>query len=190
METQLRKTFAYLNKFFMVPLFRLGFGRWIGTPFGGYIMVLQVRGRKTGKTRFAPVNYAIENGAVYCLSGFGVTADWYRNLRANPHVTAMLPSGALAGVAEPVDESAERLRVLRRVLINAGFAGFFYGYDPRHVSDERLEATTREVVAIRIRPTGIGAGAHDPGGWAWVFTLALNLALFVWLGCKLKPRGK
>ena len=55
----LRKVFRLLNKYFMVPVFRLGLGTWVGTPFGGYVMVLQLIGHKTGKTRYAPVNYAI-----------------------------------------------------------------------------------------------------------------------------------
>ncbi|MEW5717100.1 MAG: hypothetical protein AB1817_00590 [Chloroflexota bacterium] len=68
-EARAWRGFSYLNRYFMVPMFRLGFGPWIGAPFGGYIMVLKVIGRKTGKTRYALVNYASENGNVYCLAG-------------------------------------------------------------------------------------------------------------------------
>lgn len=169
---KLRRVFFYLNKFFMVPMFRLGLGPFIGSPFGGYIMVLKVIGRKTGKTQYAPVNYAIENGNVYCLAGYGTISDWYRNLRAHPNIEVLMPGGAIAGVAEQVTDSDERLRMLRRVLINAGFTGFFYGYDPRTASDERLRDSTRDVPVIRIRPYGIGAGASDPGGWAWLVVIA------------------
>ncbi len=80
----LRRVFWYLNRYFMVPMFRLGLGPLMVNPFGGYIMVLKTIGRKTGKVRYSPVNYAIMNGNVYCLVGFGHIADWYRNLRANP----------------------------------------------------------------------------------------------------------
>jgi hypothetical protein len=60
----MRRFFRFLNKYFMVPLFRLGFGPFFGNPFTGYIMVLKVLGRKTGKLRYAPVNYAILDGKV------------------------------------------------------------------------------------------------------------------------------
>jgi len=190
MENPLRRIFWYLNRYFMVPMFRLGFGPFMGSPFGGYIMVLKVIGRKTGKVRYTPVSYAIENGNVYCLAGFGKRADWYRNLRAHPNIEVIMPGGAIAGIAEEVTDPDERLRMLRRILINAGFAGLFYGYDPRTVSDEQLIKTTHDVPVMRIRPVGIGNGASDPGGWAWVLTVASTVLFFVWLiGRRQKSEG-
>ena len=67
----MRFFFKILNTLFMVPMFRLGLGPFFGNPITGYIMVLKVIGRKTGKVRYVPVNYAIRNGSVYCLAGFG-----------------------------------------------------------------------------------------------------------------------
>lgn len=180
-ENTLRRVFWYLNRYFMVPLFRLGLGPWMGSPFGGYIIVLKVIGRKTGKVRHAPVNYAIENGNVYCLAGFGGLSDWYRNLLAHPNVEVIMPGGTIAGVAEQVTDPDERLRMLRRIMINAGFAGFFYGYNPRTVSDEQLLDSTRDVPVIRIRLRGIGSGASDPGGWAWVWSVIGTLLFIGWL---------
>lgn len=179
-EQKLRRVFFYLNKFLMVPLFRLGFGPWIGSPFGGYIMVLKVVGRKTGKVRYTPVNYAIENGNVYCLAGFGTQSDWYRNVLVYPNIEAIMPGGTIAGIAEQVTDPNERSRILRQVLIHAGFAGFFYGYNPRTVSDERLLDSTRNAPVIRIRPYGIGSGASDPGGWVWIISIGSMLTFFVW----------
>ena len=67
----MRRFFWFLNKYFMVPMFRLGFGPVFGNPLVGYIMVLKMVGRKTGKLRYAPVNYALQAGEVYCIAGFG-----------------------------------------------------------------------------------------------------------------------
>jgi hypothetical protein len=64
----MRRFFWFLNKYFMVPMFRLGFGPFFGNPITGYIMVLKVIGRKTGKLRYAPVNYAIMDGTSTCAS--------------------------------------------------------------------------------------------------------------------------
>jgi deazaflavin-dependent oxidoreductase (nitroreductase family) len=179
----MRRFFWFLNKYFMVPMFRLGFGPFFGNPFSGYIMVLKVVGRKTGKLRYAPVNYAILDGKVYCISGYRQGSDWYRNLRAHPAIEAILPGGVVAGTATEITDPAIRLIIIRRVLQNAGFAGFFEGYNPFRISDEELARKTADMPLVCIQPTGLGSGASDPGGWAWVWTpvFLIVLALVIWL---------
>ena len=164
----LRSIFWFLNKFFMVPVFRLGIGPLFGNPIWGYMMVLKTTGRKSGKTRYSPVNYAIMNGNIYCMAGWGHIADWYRNLLSNPNIEMILPCGALTGIAEEVTVSAERITILRKVLKAGGFAGFLLGVNPYTVSNEKLAEKTKEIPLIRIRPCGIGSGASDPGGWLWI----------------------
>jgi deazaflavin-dependent oxidoreductase (nitroreductase family) len=179
----LHRVFRQLNRFFMVPAFRLGFGPFMGSPFTGYIMVLKTIGRKTGAVRYTPLNYAIMNGSVYCLPGWGPTAEWYRNLRARPSIEVLLPSGALAGVAEDVTDPEESLRAVRQVLKNGGFAGFFLGFNPFTVPDEVLRERTSSLPVVRIRPTGVANGAADPGGWLWITLWLVTPAVIavVWL---------
>ncbi len=178
-DSMARRVFKTLNRYFMVPMFRLGFGFFFGTPFGGYIMVLRTVGRKTGKTRYTPVNYALMNGQVYCVSGFGKGAHWYTYLKAEPRLEMIMPGGALFGVAEDVVDEAERTRAIRQVFKNGGFAGFFEGFNPRTASDEELLAKCQHTVVVRIRPEGLGSGAGDPGGWAWVVTVAATVGILL-----------
>jgi deazaflavin-dependent oxidoreductase (nitroreductase family) len=89
----MRHFFHSLNKFFMVPIFRLGLGPIFGNPFSGHIMVLKMVWRKTGKLRYTHVNYTLENGGIYCLAGFGRISDWYRNLKASRDVEVILQTG-------------------------------------------------------------------------------------------------
>jgi deazaflavin-dependent oxidoreductase (nitroreductase family) len=66
-----------------VPLFRAGLG-WL---FGGRLVLVEHRGRRTGRPRRSVVEVVARGrgtGAVTVASGFGGTADWYRNLRAHP----------------------------------------------------------------------------------------------------------
>ncbi len=93
MPAWLKKLFWFINRFLMVPFFRLGFGSLMGNPFTGYIMVLKVTGRKTGKTRFAPVNFAIQNGRIYCISGGRRGSDWFANILANPQLEVIMQIG-------------------------------------------------------------------------------------------------
>lgn len=177
----LRKIFWFLNTFFMTPAFRLGLGSLLGTPFGGYMMVLKVVGRKSGKIRYAPVNYAIRDGFVYCLSGGRKTSDWYRNLLANPNVELLMPGGAVFARAEEISDPGERCVVARQVLKNAGFAGFFEGYNPHTISDSDLQEKIADLPVIRFLPLGLGSGSFDAGGWGWVWPVLATILIIFWL---------
>ena len=182
----MRRFFWFLNKFFMVPLFRLGFAPFFGNPFSGYIMVLKIVGRKTGRLRYAPVNYAIHDGKVYCMAGFGRTSDWYRNLRVNTSIEAILPGGAISGTAQEVHDLTEQTLVIRQILKNAGFVAFLDGFNPYRIKDSELQERTVDMPLVSIQPAGLGSGASDPAGWAWVwaplFTILLILAIWLILG--------
>ncbi len=182
----MKRIFWILNKFLMVPIFRLGLGPLLGSPFGGYVMVLKPIGRKSGKTYYTPVNYAIRKGHVYCVSGGRRTADWFRNLLAHPEIEIILPGGAIFARAEEVSDSVERREAARQVLINAGFAGFFEGYNPRTISDAALEEKISDLPVLRFTPLGVGNGTFDPGGWAWIWGIFLTL----WSVYRLASRRK
>jgi len=183
-----RRVFRTLNRYFMVPMFRLGLGSFIVNPFSGYIMVIRTIGHKSGQTRYAPMNYAIQEGNVYCMAGFGQITHWYRNLRANPRVELLMPGGNLTGIAEQVTDPGERLRALRQILKNGGLAGLFMGFNPRTAPDEQVVEKCEGLPVIRIRPAGITRGAADPGGWLWLLWAGVAAApiLMRWFGKKRK----
>jgi deazaflavin-dependent oxidoreductase (nitroreductase family) len=175
----MRRIFWYLNKYFMVPMFRLGLGPIFVNPLVGYIMLLKTIGRKSGKTYFTPVNYAIQHGYVYCISGGRQTSDWFRNVLANPEIEIILPSGAIFARAKEVNDVDEKLKLTRQVFINAGFAGFFEGYNPRRISDEELRNKIADLPLLRFQPLGLGNGAADPTGWAWIGVFVITI-LIIW----------
>jgi deazaflavin-dependent oxidoreductase (nitroreductase family) len=179
MPNGLRRIFRFFNRCFMVPMFRLGMGPFFGNPFSGYIMVIKTLGRKSGKTRYSPVNFAILNGCVYCVAGFGRASDWYRNLSAAPRVDLILPGGGVSGVCETVSDPVEQRLALRQILKNAGFAGFFEGFNPFTVSDDELLRKAGNLPVVRIRPNGLANGPSDPGGWAWISVLLIIIILLV-----------
>jgi deazaflavin-dependent oxidoreductase (nitroreductase family) len=180
MDDFLRRIFRLLNKFFMVPVFRMGLGRFMGNPVSGYIMVLKTIGRKSGLVRYAPVNYAVLDGKIYCLSGFGKLSHWYKNLQAQPQIDLILPSVTLSGEAATVTEPDEWLTAARQILKNSGFAGLLAGINAFSISDEDLREKGKDMVVIRITPNGIFAGTADPGGRFWVWlTMATIIALII-----------
>lgn len=181
MSPLMRRVFWFLNKFFMVPVFRLGFGAFFGNPFAGYIMVMKVIGRRTGRMYFTPVNYAIYKGEVYCISGGRASSDWFRNLLANPDVDLILPSGSIHAHVDEAADPELKLILSRQILKNAGFAGFFEGYNPFTITDAELAQKIADLPLLRFHPRGLGNGPFDAGGWAWVWAFVITAILMVLL---------
>ncbi|MGB2895767.1 MAG: nitroreductase family deazaflavin-dependent oxidoreductase [Anaerolineales bacterium] len=179
-EQRLRRVFKIFNRF-MLLLWRLGLGRWMKWPkFSGAIMVIKHTGRKTGLTRFTPVNYAVVNGDIFCTAGFGSVSDWYRNLLANPQVEVWLADDRWAGVAEDVSDSKDRGALLRQVIIASGFAGPLFGVDPKKLTDADFEKLMDGYRLIRIERKEAVTGAGGPGDLAWIWPLStIMLLLFL-----------
>ena len=179
----LRQGFKYGNKF-MLLMWRLGMQRWgMSNPYLGYIMVLTHTGRKSGRLRRTPVNFADSKGDIYCVAGFGAVADWYRNLSADPHVQVWLPDGSWwAGEAQDVTDlpDEQRLPLLRHVLINSGFAAYAAGLNPRSMSDAALNAATADYKLVRIRRNEARTGPGGPNDLAWLWpAVAAVMALLL-----------
>jgi deazaflavin-dependent oxidoreductase (nitroreductase family) len=177
-EESLRQAFKTLNRF-MLLMWRLGLGYWINFWPGvvGRIMVITHTGRKTGLRRRTPVNYALIDGEIYCIAGFGKLTDWYRNIIANPDLEVWLPDSWWAGVAEDISDSEDRLSLLREVIIASGFAGRLAGLDPYNMSDEAFTEATAEYRLLRIRRSAPRTGPEGPGDLAWIWPLATLLLL-------------
>lgn len=176
-DEKLRQGFRWLNPF-MLLLWRSGLGpmlNWFPTLLGRY-MVITHTGRKTGKRHQTPVNYTIYNGEVYCVAGFGPKADWYRNLKANPQVEIWLPDGWWGGLAEEVFEQADRLKIMRQVLIHSGFAGRMAGFTPE-MPEEALLELTRDYCLLHIRRVVARTGPGGPGELSWIWPLATFILL-------------
>ncbi|MBI4514399.1 MAG: nitroreductase family deazaflavin-dependent oxidoreductase [Deltaproteobacteria bacterium] len=180
-EERLRRGFKYFNRF-MLLLWRLGLGAWVNAwpALGGRIMVLVHTGRRSGRRRFTPLNYAIISGDVYCLAGFGSGSDWYRNILAQPQVELWLPEGWWAATAEELAGAGAQSEWLRAVLLNSGLAARAAGIDPLRITDEALRAATATYHLIRLRRTAARTGAGGPGELAWVWPVATVL-LLLWL---------
>ena len=75
-EAQLRKLFRGFNRF-MLSLWRLGLGGY-GNPskFGGAVMVIKHRGRKSGLIRYAPVNFAEVEPYMPITGALQAAAKW------------------------------------------------------------------------------------------------------------------
>ena len=180
-ETQaaLQQGFKYLNRY-MVLMWRLGLGKWLNsapTLLGRYMVIVNV-GRKSGQKRFAPVNYALADGQVYCVAGFGAGSHWYQNIMATPQVELWLPDGRWAAQAVDVTDSDDAIAKIRQVLIASAFVAPLVGIDPHTMPDAELAAATADYRLIRFERGESITGANGPGELAWVWPL-LGLVLLL-----------
>ena len=168
-----------LNRWFMIPALRLGLGPWIGTPMGGYILLLQVRGRRTGRLRSIPLSYLIADGAIWVMAGFGIQTQWYRNLMARPEVEVRLPGRSVRCEAQVCVDPVIRTTMLPRLTRAAGVPGVLIGCNPWRASDERIVALLAGIPLIRLVPMSgrLAPGPDDPGGRAWIWRQAAVAAL-------------
>ena len=188
-DPYLRTAFKAFNRCFMVPLYRAGLGAWASTPITGYMVLLQVRGRKTGLLRETPLAYVIAEGAIWVLAGFGPKTEWYRNLVVDPRVEASLPARRFAGTAVEELDPRVRARILPALLRSMPLPGSMIGLNPFTAPDEAIIKALDWVPLIRITPDGewLEPGADDPGGSAWIWRQALVLVAS-WLALRLAGR--
>lgn len=178
-----RRAFRLLNRWVTVPLLRAGLGPWLGTPVGGWVLLLGTRGRVSGHVHHVPLSYLIADGSVWVLAGFGRRCDWYRNVLADPSVEVTLPGRTRACIAEEMRHAAVRQRIIPRLVRATGVPGYLTGCDPFRASPERLLAATAWLPLIRLRPVGepLVAGPDDPGGLGWIWRQAVVLIIGGWL---------
>ena len=177
LQPYVRPAFIRLNRWFMIPVHRAGLGAWLATPVMGYMLLLRVRGRKSGLVREIPLSYLVAEGSAWVLAGFGETTEWYRNLLVDPHVEVVLPGRQLAAIADVVPDPAARARIMPPLV--RATAG-----------DEAILAVLDWIPLVRLTPESgpIEPGADDPGGRAWIWRQGLLLGLWL-LARRLLRRG-
>ena len=107
--------------------FRAKGGKGI-TNFGDRLLLLTVRGAKTGTPRTYPLAYHRDgdNYVVIASKGGAPThPDWYRNILVNPEVEVEVGTQRFKAHARALPEGAERdERYARQVEIMPGFADY------------------------------------------------------------------
>jgi deazaflavin-dependent oxidoreductase (nitroreductase family) len=173
--------FRVLNRYLMVPATRAGLGAWLSTPIGGAMVLLRIRGRKSGLIRETPLNYVVAEGAAWVLAGFGPRTEWYRNLLADGRVEAVLPGRTATGTVTDVRAPEVRLRIIPALLRSTAGPTLAAGVNPWRSTPDEVCAEMAWVPLLRIDPDDgpLEPGPDDPGGMGWAWRQAVVTGLSV-----------
>ncbi len=95
------------------PLSGPTLAQWANEPFA-YLTTI---GRRTGTPHRVEIWFALEDGAIYLLSGGRDRSDWVRNLQANPDVSIELGKERFSGIAQVISPDAPEDRHARELLV-------------------------------------------------------------------------
>jgi deazaflavin-dependent oxidoreductase (nitroreductase family) len=180
-EDRIRLSFKYFNKF-MVLLWKLGLSNWLNIwpkVLGRYLVITHT-GRKSGAKFQTPVNYAVVDGEIYCVAGFGRESDWYKNVKKNPSIDVWLQDGWWQANAEEVIGQPNQIEIMRAVLVGSGFAARMFGINPLKIDDATLKYLTRDYCLMKLKLVNERTGNDGPNQYAWVWpitTLLLTIAV-------------
>lgn len=101
-----------------VLVFRATGGKIGSSMFGGRVLLLTTKGRKTGKPRTVPVMYFDDGGSQVVIASAGGSPThpaWFRNLSHDPNVTVEMKGRQYQARAE-VATGSERERIWSQVI--------------------------------------------------------------------------
>src|SRR5665648_944099 len=134
------------------------------TTVSGSILVLRTVGRKSGLVREAPLGYAVVDGRVAMIAGYGRDAHWFRNALANPTVQIALPGAVFAGTAEELTDGVARREAFRAVMAALGTVGQLTLGDTAQMDDDGVDRLADAFPVLAVTPTALLPGPYDPGG--------------------------
>ena len=162
----MRRAFWVLNKFFMLPMIRLGLLPFMGTPVGGWMMMLTTTGRRSGGSRQTPLLGIPYHGAIILIaSSFGRRPHpgWYYNLRADPHAQVCINGQAYQCQAR-LTSGAERDALFETAAeYYPGYLDYQQRAAPREIGVFLLEITNPLTNTPPNAPGAPPAGEGQPG---------------------------
>lgn len=166
-----------LRVLFRVPtvLWRLGLGPLLARfeVRGGHLVMLTVRGRTSGRPRHTPVTAHTVDGRTYLWCPYGKSAQWFRNVTADPLVTVQAAGGPRAMRAVPVAGAGEALEVvdeLRR--FDDTFLHSYLGAEGVTDTPEEIVRNWQRLHLRRLDPTDAGGPPALTADLVWLWPVA------------------
>jgi deazaflavin-dependent oxidoreductase (nitroreductase family) len=128
------------------------------SSFKSRVLILTTTGCNSGLHRKTPLQYELENGAVYVASARGCQADWVRNILANPNIEIELEDLHFHAQSQVITDSTQiseflEMRLKRHPLM-MGAMMFFHGLPPRPNRDQLYELST-DLALVKFNPIDV-----------------------------------
>lgn len=173
---------------YKLPLFlwRLGYGPLLSHPIrgGSRMLVLTVRGRKSGLPRHTMVSHIEVEGQDYILSGWGPRSQWVRNILEDPLVTVQIYRRSYSALIRQVTDREEFSLITEHLFQTGGDSHF----KPWLASLE-VDFSPQDMIAKRDRVYMFGFDPVDQAGpaplradlaWVHIPVLAV-IGVGIWL---------
>jgi deazaflavin-dependent oxidoreductase (nitroreductase family) len=128
-----------------------------GARFPGrrMILLMTTTGRKSGEPRVTPLQYELIDGIRWVGSGWGMDADWLKNIRRNPHVTVQVGGDRYNARTELIEDVARvtdflKLRLDRHPLM-IGLMLRAQGL-PVKYNRQDLERLAMDIIVVKLNP--------------------------------------
>jgi deazaflavin-dependent oxidoreductase (nitroreductase family) len=83
---------------------RVAYAIGLGPLVGRFVLLLSTVGRRSGRHRVTPLVYVERGDTILVASARGPSADWLRNIRANPNVRVQVGRRQFDALAEPTTD--------------------------------------------------------------------------------------
>jgi len=93
---------------------RIAYALGLGPLIGRFVLLLTTSGRKSGRPRVTPLVYEQRGGTIIVASARGHSADWLRNILANPKVRVRVGRRQFDGIAEATTDREKIADYLQR----------------------------------------------------------------------------
>ena len=95
---------------------RVAYAIGLGPLVGRFVLLLTTVGRKSGRPRVTPLVYEQRDQTIFVASARGLSADWLRNIQANPKVRVRVGRRQFDAYAEATTDGEKIADYIERLI--------------------------------------------------------------------------